>query len=145
MREYLFRGKRIDDEEWIYGRFSYGEKIGTEFEPVIVAKECGEHSGVRYTVTHPIMIDTLGQYTGQKDKHGIRIFEGDILEGREFNSKHGYGVVRWDEENSCFECVQKNTDGETVRSDFGWLNFNELEVTGTVYDNPELITREASE
>lgn len=51
MREILFRGKRIDNGEWITG----------VFEPDLVFK------------------DTIGQYSGLMDKNGKKIFEGDIL------------------------------------------------------------------
>lgn len=57
MREILFRGKRIDNGEWVYGYLQQEDKINLYY----VKKE------------------TIGQFTGLLDKNGNKIFEGDIL------------------------------------------------------------------
>lgn len=57
MREIIFRGKRIDNNEWVYGYLQQEDKINLYY----VKKE------------------TIGQFTGITDINGNKIFEGDFL------------------------------------------------------------------
>ena len=68
---YLFRGKCIDDGEWMSG--SYYELAGRPliFKPVFASKKA----------VYEIDPSTICQCTGLNDKSGRRIFENDILSG----------------------------------------------------------------
>ena len=78
MRERLFRGKRIDNGEWVYGNFVLYEHMG-EVKHIIVT----DWAQV-YVNSHFVIPETVGQDTGLKDKKGKKIFEGDAV---------GYGYI----------------------------------------------------
>ena len=116
MREILFRGKRIDSGEWVYGTMY---NISIDINPFILT---AGKSGCSYQVDE----ETVGQYTGLKDKNGNKIFEGDILALRN-GIPH---VVRF--ENGAF--VLENT---SIPMHFA----NKFEVIGNITDNQELLEK----
>ena len=121
MREILFRGKRIDNNKWIYGDFvSDGCWIcHTEY-----LNEYGD-VGDLY---HQVVSETVGQFTGLTDKNGKKIFEGDIV--KDITD----GVPR--EVFYCNESAMFLKKG-ILRSSLG--NPLHLEVIGNIHDNPELL------
>ncbi|EDN7640809.1 TPA: hypothetical protein NR659_002700 [Listeria innocua] len=129
MREIEFRGKRIDNGEWVYGNLMQFEDSAT----FIFADERKGASTLTYAHfiinnMHAIDEKTLGQYTGLKDKYGKKIFEGDIC---------------WEEHNECYGVV-KFEEGKFL---YVWENIAEdlwevaasIEIYGNIHENLELL------
>ncbi len=131
MREIFFRGKRVKNNEWVYGSFlkQTGERISTdEVSPI----ECWIY-GMRGE-TALVDPETVGQYTGIKDKNGVKIFEGDIVMKRTYHKKKPCEVVFG---VGCFHCGWGG--GSSTADNPYLLNDKQIEVIGNIYDNPELI------
>lgn len=152
MREILFRGKRIDNAEWVDG-YLY------EHEPALVGivseNDVPEPSKwfiartgfADWNMPRPVEfveVDpaTVGQYTGLKDKAGKMIFEGDIVDASNewWNSAGPAGhdspviLVEWKNGLCGFEPFA-NYD-----CDCGvYINAKNCEVLGNIHDNPELL------
>ena len=129
MRDILFRGKRIDNGEWVYEDLwcnPYGKKVICITSPINAQGTTGGNE---------VDPETVGQFIGLYDKNGQKIFEGDIIKGKvhEINGYrvrrgvveyHGAGFIMNLESNSWYD--QKN------------IPFD-CEVIGNIYDNPKLL------
>ena len=130
IRDILFRGKWVDDGEWVEG-FPY-------------ITHGGEHQ-IRYydsesnieNCSHTVIPDTLGRFSGLTDRNGVKIFEGDIIEfDHPYNGKSIHAVVQdgcgWNLSNFYASCF-----------DYPGCAFSEgpkyMTVIGNVHDNPELL------
>lgn len=144
MREILFRGKPVVPGKYNGGSFAFGYYCCSPSGKHYI--ELSDTNGCKSPVE--VNPDTVGQYTGLKDKHGKRIFEGDMI--KPFDDEvdkmvvefhHGqfllclYGECGymaeygWEEEGNygCFEAEPLSSYGD------------DIEVIGNIHDNPKLL------
>ena len=132
-KEILFRAKRIGDGKWFEGYYCGGTEDKT-ISPCIF-EYLGGMKGYDY---HNIILDTLGQFTGLTDIHGVKIFEGDIIKQYE-KTQFGdpvsdFGLVKWDNK----ECMLFRTSTR-IGKDRLVTSRDIYEVVGNIYDNPDLL------
>ena len=129
MRKILFRGKRIDNGEWVYGLL-WKKKFNTK--KVFIHFFPNEDDEDDYAVVIP---ETIGQYTGIKDNNDKKIFEGDIVR---INNSEDCLIISFDtEHDGCFICSNK----KKYPYYYHRLQYKnaEYEVVGNIHDNPELL------
>ena len=140
MREYIFRGKSKATEEWVEGYLTY---CPTRKQYYIM--------GSVHSFPIPVYEESIGQYTGMKDKNGRKIFEGDIVRcqkrfDRPYSdkrkSKRHIGIVKYQVRGSHFDyaaewIVEVEDYGKFVHG--AWGDFYDCEVIGTVFENADLL------
>lgn len=132
---YLYRGKRIDNGEWIVGSLIVDKhqhiETGEQIEII------GIYPSEYKDFSKRIDPSTICQCTGLKDKNGKLIFENDILSGHidvEFPEDETRKRVVWHKNGWCTN--EPGCDDYEKLDDFDSENF---EVIGNVFDNPELL------
>lgn len=141
---YLFRGKRIDNGEWVIGnRIDDGVTgqvfIHTVGNSVNESDKIGEEGCLQF-VAFEVAPSTICQCTGLKDKNGNLIWENDIVAYWDsYSTESGLaeadciGKVVWDDETISFQVTNRlSAESYEVLGD-------ECSVIGNVFDNPELL------
>ena len=133
MREILFRGKAAETHEWCYGGIVHQTDFyGTEIDDYrIIDGESSEDNNIGYSTS--VIHETVGQFTGLLDKNGKKVFEGDILSGRN-NILHSVEF-----ENGEFQLSTRT--GQKILIAYA----EDMEIIGNIYDNPELMEVESND
>lgn len=117
-RKILFRGKRVDNGDWVEGDYQHNEGHPSS---VIFGRNWG---------FHVVISETVGQYTGLTDKNGRRIFEGDVLKAENPKPFSPYiAAVKYEEARFVWGVYNL---GE-------FENPEQLEIIGNIHDNPKLL------
>jgi len=133
-REIIFRGKRIDNGEWVEGNLLV---MGDDYWIVPNYKNASTRSTIEIIAQTIVRVEkeTVGQYTGLKDSTGKRIFEGDIVHYKN-SIEQAKGIIEWGGCQFYFKWID-------ITEPNGALYFfqceKELEIIGNRFDKPELL------
>lgn len=137
MSKMVLRGKRMDNEGWVWGDSSrYNDGV---CEILMRERDSNNENKINES-WQKVYSDTIGRFIGVEDKNNCMIFEGDIV-----RTKHGrLCIVRW-KDTMCFigfdlqpVGTRENVDRQPPDKWDLWHGGN-LEVVGNVYDTPRLL------
>lgn len=133
MREIKFRGKKVDNGEWIYGNLiADANKTEKYFiiENGVVSYENNDKAIKEFINDYiEIIPKTIGQFTGLYDKNNTPVYEGDIVKSPYTNDDNLYIIACW----KFGFMLQGQKDGNYY--DFIGDLLGRLEVIGNIYDN----------
>lgn len=129
-REILFRGWNKKNKKWLYGYyFAYRGYHFISPDDKVNPLDTYED--------YVIDADTVGQYTGLKDKKGKKIFEGDIIESN--GIRH---VIQYNEREVKYKALLYGIQSSSCSIEQQWINEFEKVIIGNIHENQELIKTE---
>ena len=133
MREILFRGKRVDNGEWIEG-YLLNAKWYLDDSPqtMIFPPNATVYPGSEISYWEDVIPETVDQFTELLDIEGHKIFEGDIMKTAVTGLTPHTGVVEFLDGAFGLKC----TDGNAFFLCFIAENYK---IIGNVHDQPELM------
>lgn len=139
MREILFRGKRVDNSEWVEGFLTCMNYIDVWEQQICYDGQ----EEINYCTTKSYQVDenTVGQFTGLTDRNGKKIFEGDIVKEWSNNWKTPFKTEINIYEVVCeylgsLQLIRKTEYGENSTL---LCRRSVVEVIGNINDNPKLL------
>ncbi|EPX7676505.1 hypothetical protein D7094_15280 [Listeria monocytogenes] len=131
MREIEFRGKIAGAEGFVYGKLLAPLASGNAY----IAYDVNEVGSFAYiSRSEKVDPETVGQYTGLKDKNGKKIFEGDIVNCKFFDRMVGdiAGVINF------IDCVWAVSDFKNKRL-YQLIDVDNIEIIGNIHENSEIL------
>ena len=126
-REILFRGKRTDNGEWVYGNLIDSDSIVGK-----IVDFDGEYFIPEFW--YKVDTETVGQFTGLTDNNGNKIFDGDIVRFYDYSEDELVnGVVVFNADFCSFCVSMKGHEDVTLMAQW------QYEVIGNIYDNKVLL------
>lgn len=124
-RTIKFRGKRIDNGEWVHGSLDLTDNSAA------ISWDRIDNDGDIVPWFANVDPDTVGQFTGLHDKNGKEIYEGDILDFPE-------------DKDFLPETVIFNEGCFMVEGDYSTIAMNTIDteyrtIISNIHDNPELL------
>ena len=120
MREIKFRGIPTYGKDFVYGSLIININEAGRKEYLIK-----KHIGII-----EIIPETLGQYTGLKDKNGVEAYHKDIGIDK-FNKKV---IIEWNENHLCYGLL---TIDDIVKDEWNFCLKDLVEIIGNIYENKE--------
>lgn len=143
-REIKFRGQSIRSDKWCYGNLSiYEDECDITGYDIFGEGICDWND-------ETVDSDTVGQYTGLKDKNGKEIYEGDIVYSEFADGSNCMFLVGWNNKLSCFGVMDEH-DYRSKQLGYDFPEFNNplfigvlknskiFKIIGNIHDNPELL------
>lgn len=155
-REIKFRGKRIDNGEWLYGwlfKDALHGKLAIQQTTSSIGGDRG-HMAI-HTVSKEVIPESVGQLVGPKYKSGEEIYEGDIV--KRMAKKMKLNPTEADFDNKTMydyhleiSFMEYRDNGFWIHDeDFGYegedlWDWDQMEKIGNMYENPELLPKAKS-
>jgi uncharacterized phage protein (TIGR01671 family) len=158
MQQYLFRGKRIDNGEWVTGNGIV--IVDADYAAIPQTKDVtSKDYAIKLCKVIP---ETVGMWTGLKDKNGKDVYQGDIITHTRKSRPHSKSakttlvtcLVEWDSGYSKgpgksnpssfnrepgFAAYPVDRKAEGADWGYDWSEFHNCEIIGNCFDNPELV------
>lgn len=140
MRQIEFRGKRLDNDEWMYGDLLHDNQGGCYIYPL---------DGLGLFVENKVDPNTVGEFIGLVDKKDNKIYDGDILFVEFADKSGGYQLVGWNEKTASWG-IMDDYSYQSMKEGYDYAEFKNhvllaflkdaliCEVAGNIHDDPKL-------
>jgi len=135
MREHIFRGRRIDGGDFVYGDLEHNGDVDVRIQGYVVDPE------------------TVGEFTGLEDINGVAVYEGDLLRYMEWKDDNAVFPVVWDKDEARF-CLDV-TDYKDVKQPYEnkhyWpliashVRILKITIVGNIHNTPDMKIKEEGE